>query len=86
MCGNGTDCIEIPSDWQDADYLIDGGDLKNADVLKIKNVIISGTEDDIQNLSHYTENIICISGKGNYYLRIYPDNTLIKGREGYWLN
>lgn len=86
MCGNGTDCIEIPSDWQDADYLIDGGDLKNADVLKIKNVIISGTEDDIQNLSNYTENIICISGKGNYYLRIYPDNTLIKGREGYWLN
>ena len=85
VCEGGTDCEKVPEEWHKPDYFIEGGTLENAKLIKSENIIISGYE-GITNTGAVSDNTVYISGNGNYYLRVYGDNRIKKGREGYWLN
>ena len=90
VCENGTDCSIIPEKWREADLLIDGGSLKNSELLNPGRVIISDEEiqadRDRENLAVSKENIYFTTGFGNIGMRIYSDNNITIGREGYWLS
>lgn len=90
MCNSGTDCLEIPLQWQKADFLVTDGQLKNTDSLSVKYIIISDSynnlSNDISQLSTVCSHIYATGGSGHLALRMYSNNQLSVRRENEWLS
>ncbi len=85
---SGTDCLKIPEEWRRADFLIDGGNLCNTDVLQCKRAVISDKAEmiltDMDEIPVIQDNIYFTGGFGNLGLRIYNDGRTDIRREKYW--
>lgn len=88
LCENGTDCMELPDDWRNCDYLIYNGTLLHPEKIKTDNIIISHSESyidtDLNNMDQSDATVVSTAGSGDIGIRIFEDGRLRLRRETNW--
>ena len=90
LCESKTDCLQLPQDWRQPDYLIFSGTLTNGGCIRASDIILSDTQDhsaaDLSSVTNSADKIYCTGGSGDIALRIYPDQSITIRRERVWLS